>query len=161
MENTSRNFAMRVGIAADHEGFELKEKIRLALSGNEFEVKDHGPFELTPGDDYPDFIIPLAQAISKNQTERGIAICGSGIGACIASNKVRGARGGLIHDVFSARQGVEDDDMNIICLGAKLVEFPFALEFVKVFLNAKFTGEARFKRRLKKIKLIEELEIQP
>jgi ribose 5-phosphate isomerase B len=161
MENTSINFALRVGIAADHEGFELKEKIRMVLGSLKFEMLDYGPFELTPGDDYPDFIIPLAKAISSGQAERGIAICGSGIGASIACNKVRGARGGLIHDLFSARQGVEDDDMNIICLGAKLVDLAFALELVEVFLMARFSGDARFKRRLEKVKTIEELEIQP
>lgn len=150
---------MRVGIAADHEGFELKTEILVALNQSGFDVVDCGAFDLNTGDDYPDFVVPLARSVSRGETERGIAICGSGIGACIASNKVRNARAGLIHDVFSARQGVEDDDMNIICLGAKLVEFPFAWELIQVFLAARFSGEQRFRRRLGKIEQVEEMEI--
>ncbi len=151
---------MRIGIAADHAGFKLKEEILVALSETNIETVDCGAFHLNSEDDYPDFVIPLARGVSRGETERGIAICGSGIGACIAANKVRNARAGLIHDVFSARQGVEDDDMNIICLGAKLIEFPFAWELIQVFLGAHFSNEARFQRRLEKIGQVEEMEIQ-
>lgn len=151
---------MRIGLAADHEGFELKEQIRAALGTTDFEVSDCGAFSLNPGDDYPDFIIPLARGVAGGEMDRGIAICGSGVGACIAANKVRNARAGLIHDVFSARQGVEDDNMNIICLGARLVEFQLAWEWIQAFLGARFKAETRFKRRLEKIAQIEEMEIQ-
>jgi len=108
---------MRVGIAADHGGFELKEQLATALRGANYEVLDFGPSELNPLDDYPDFVIPLAQAVAGGEVERGVAICGSGVGACVGANKVPGVRAALIHDGFSAHQGVEDDDMNIICLG--------------------------------------------
>jgi len=151
---------MRVGVAADHEGYKLKEQILMSLRQMNFESTDFGTHTFNPDDDYPDFVIPLARAVAKNELDRGIAICGSGIGACIASNKVRNARAGLIHDVFSARQGVEDDDMNIICIGARLVSFSFAVELVQCFLQAKFSGEERHKRRLAKISKLEETENQ-
>jgi ribose 5-phosphate isomerase B len=151
---------MRVGVAADHEGYELKEQILGALDQTNFEITDYGANALNPGDDYPDFVIPLAKAVASNKMNRGIAICGSGIGACIASNKVRNVRAGLIHDVFSSRQGVEDDDMNIICMGARLVSFSFALELVQCFLQTKFSGEERFKRRLAKIAELDEMAIE-
>ena len=104
---------MRIGIAADHGAFSLKGQLEASLRSSGYEVVDFGAHELNPADDYPDFIIPLARAVAAGEVERGIALCGSGVGASIAANKVAGVRAGLIHDVFSARQGVEDDDMNV------------------------------------------------
>ena len=112
---------MRVGIAADHGGFVLKGQVATFLLGSGYEVVDFVAHELSEGDDYPDFIIPLAKAIASRKVERGVAICGSGVGASIAANKVVGVRAALIHDVFSAHQGVEDDDMNVVCLGGKVI----------------------------------------
>ncbi len=111
---------MKIGLAADHAGYELKEIISTFLKSLGYQLSDYGAYRLEPGDDYPDFVIPLAEAVASKQVERGVAICGSGVGAAVAGNKVRGARAGLIHDHFSAHQGVEDDDMNIICIGPGL-----------------------------------------
>ena len=108
---------MRVGVAADHGGFALKGEAAEFLRAAGHEVVDFGAHQLNPSDDYPDFIIPLARAVAAGDVERGVALCGSGVGASVAANKVAGVRAGLIHDVFSAHQGVEDDDMNILCLG--------------------------------------------
>lgn len=108
---------MRVGIAADHGGFDLKEQIAEALRAADYEVVDFGAQKLNPADDYPDFITPMAKAVARGEVDRGVAVCGSGVGACVAANKIPGVRAALILDVFSAHQGVEDDDMNVICLG--------------------------------------------
>ena len=121
---------------------------------------DYGAQTLNPDDDYPDFTIPLAKAISNKEINRGIAICGSGIGASIACNKVRGVRAGLVHDELSVWEGVEDDDMNIICISAQLVSFLLALELVQCFLISHFSEEPRHKRRLTKIAELEEVELQ-
>jgi ribose 5-phosphate isomerase B len=112
---------MRVGIAADHGGFILKGEVAKSLHGSGYEIVDFGAHQLNPGDDYPDFIIPMARAVASEDIQRGVALCGSGIGASIAANKVPGVRAGLIHDEFSAHQGVEDDDMNVACLGGKVI----------------------------------------
>ncbi len=141
----------RVGIAADHGGFALKERIMESLRASGHEVVDFGAHELNPEDDYPDFIIPLARAVSAGEVERGVALCGSGVGASIAANKVPGVRAGLIHDVFSAHQGVEDDDMNVFCLGGKVIGAGLAWELVETFLSAHFSGAERHKRRLAKV----------
>jgi len=119
------------------------------------ELVDFGAQEPDPGDDYPDFVVPLALAVSKGEVERGVAICGSGVGACIAANKVPGVRGGLIMDMFSAHQGVEDDDMNLICLGGRVIGYELAKDLVHEFLKARFKGEERFRRRLQKVKDLE------
>ena len=108
---------MRVGIASDHGGFVLKEQIAKLLRDAAYEVVDFGALQPNPGDDYPDYVIPLARAVAAGKVDRGIALCGSGVGASICANKVAGVRAGLIHDVFSAHQGVEDDDMNVFSLG--------------------------------------------
>lgn len=142
---------MRVGIAADHGGFELKEQIKIKLKDSGFEIEDYGAGSLSPGDDYPDFVIPLAKDISVKKIERGIVICGSGVGACIAANKIRGVRAGAIHDGYSARQGVEDDDMNVICLGGRVIGPELAWHLVQIFLSARFSGQERHKRRLAKV----------
>ena len=149
------NNVMRVGIAADHGGFELKEFLAKTLRDLGYEVLDFGTSALNTEDDYPDYVIPLAKAVSVGSVDRGVAICGSGVGACVAANKVTGARACLIHETFSAHQGVEDDDMNIICLGGLVIGHALALELVKTFLKAKFKGDERFKRRLMKVASLE------
>jgi ribose 5-phosphate isomerase B len=152
---------MRVGIAADHGGFILKVEVAQTLRGWGYEVVDFGAHQLNPEDDYPDFIIPLARAIAAGQVERGVALCGSGVGASIAANKVPGARAGLIHDVFSAHQGVEDDDMNVFCLGGNVIGAALALELIKTFLTAQFSGALRHRRRLAKVRVLENRTIEP
>lgn len=145
----------KVGIAADHGGFSLKEEVRTALESAGHAIVDFGAFSLREADDYPDFVIPLARAVAAGQVERGIAICGSGVGAAIAANKILGVRAALIHDTFSAHQGVEDDDMNVICLGGRVIAFAMALELIQAFLGAKFTGAERHKRRVAKVAALE------
>jgi len=149
---------MRVGIAADHGGFELKELLAKALRDLGYEVMDFGASGLNPEDDYPDFVVPLAKAVSDGKVDRGVAICGSGVGACVVANKVAGVRASLIHETFSAHQGVEDDDMNMICLGGLVVGHALAWELVKTFLQAKFSGAERFQRRLAKVAALERKE---
>jgi ribose 5-phosphate isomerase B len=112
----------RIGIAADHGGYQLKEQLARMLREAAYEVIDFGDLKLNPDDDYPDFVVPLARAVASAEVDRGVAICGSGVGACIAANKVAGARACMIHEKFSARQGVEDDDMNVICLGSRVID---------------------------------------
>jgi len=149
---------MHIGIAADHGGFELKVQLTVALKAAGYEVTDFGAHELVPGDDYPDFVLSLARAVGRGEVTRGVAICGSGVGACVVANKVPGVRACLIHETFSAHQGVEDDDMNMICLGGLVVGHAFAWELVKTFLQAKFSGTERFQRRLKKVATLLEHE---
>jgi len=146
---------MRIGIAADHGAFALKSQLQDSLRASGHEVFDFGAHTLDLQDDYPDFVTPLARAVAAGDVERGIALCGSGIGASIAANKVSGVRAGLIHDVFSAHQGVEDDDMNVFCLGGKVVGTGLAWELVQTFLASRFSGAERFRRRLAKIEAIE------
>jgi len=148
---------MRLGIAADHGGFELKTRLMGLLETAGHEVVDFGADKLEPGDDYPDFVIPLAKAVSENEVDRGVAICGSGVGACVAANKIRGVRAALITDMFSAHQGVEDDDMNVMCLGGRVTGFALAWDLVTTFINARFKNDERFRRRLNKI-AVEEKE---
>lgn len=150
---------MKIGIACDHGGFELKNTLYTFLKEKGYEVKDFGAYELDNGDDYPDFIIPLAKAVSLNEVEKGVAICGSGVGASVAANKVAGVRAALINEYFSAHQGVEDDNMNMICLGGRVTGYAAAEEFVSAFLNAKFTGAERHKRRLAKVAALESKSI--
>lgn len=152
---------MRIGIAADHEGFALKEHLVIALTAAGHEVTDFGAHSLSAGDDYPDYAVPLAKAVIKKDVERGIAICGSGVGISVAANKIRGVRAGLCHDHFSARQGVEDDDMNVLCLGSQVVGPDPAWELVQIFLNARFSGAERHRRRLAKVAALEEAESHP
>jgi len=146
---------MHIGIAADHGGFELKVQLLDALTSADFRIKDFGAWELVDGDDYPDFIVPLARAVSEGEITRGLAICGSGVGACVAANKVPGVRAALITDSFSAHQGVEDDNMNVMCLGGLVTGSALALELVQAFLNAEFKAEERFIRRLDKVAVLE------
>lgn len=146
---------MKVGIAADHGGFPLKQIIILFLESRNYEVKDFGAAEFNDADDYPDFVIPLGKAVASHEVDRGIAICGSGVGASIAVNKIPGVRAALIHENFSAHQGVEDDNMNLLCLGGRVTGNEIAKELVTTFLNATFTGAARHKRRLEKVEALE------
>jgi len=149
---------MHLGIAADHGGFRLKERMREALREQGHELTDFGAAALDPADDYPDFVIPLARALAAGEVERGIAICTSGVGASIAANKVNGVRAALIHEDFSAAQGVEDDDLNVICLGSRVVDYQRALELVGLFLGARFSGAERHRRRLDKVARLEREE---
>jgi ribose 5-phosphate isomerase B len=150
---------MRVGIATDHGGFTLKQELIPQLVATGHEVIDFGAYACAPGDDYPDFVIPLAHAVAVGEVERGVAICGSGVGASVCANKVLGVRAGLIHDHFSARQGVEDDHMNIICMGGRTVGSSVAWDLIQTFLAADFSGEARHLRRLGKVTALEAHEI--
>jgi ribose 5-phosphate isomerase B len=142
---------MRVGIATDHGGFALKEELISKLRGAGHEVVDFGAHELTPGDDYPDYVIPLARAVLAGNVYRGVAICGSGVGASVCANKVSGIRAALIHDHFSAKQGVEDDHMNVICMGGRTVGPEVAWDLVQTFLAAEFSQAERHLRRLDKV----------
>ena len=151
---------MRVGIAADHGGFELKVYLTTALKAAGYEVVDFGAHELVTGDDYPDFVVPMARAVARGEVTRGLAICGSGVGAGVAANKVPGARAALITDPFSAHQGVEDDDMNVMCLGGRVTGHALAWDLVQTFLSARFKGTERFKRRLAKISELESKETE-
>jgi ribose 5-phosphate isomerase B len=144
-----------IGIAADHGGFELKAHLCALLRGAGHRVTDFGNAKMTPDDDFPDYVVPLARAVASGELGRGIAICGSGVGAAIAANKIPGARACLINETFSARQGVEDDDMNVVCLGGLVVGHALAWEIVQAFLAARFTGAARFERRLGKVAALE------
>lgn len=146
---------MEIGICADHEGFELKEYLRAELQNTGHDVTDFGANELVAGDDYPDYVLPLAKAVVDNEIERGVAICGSGVGVNVCANKVPGIRAGLCHDFFSAQQGVEDDDMNVLCLGSRVVDADLAWELLKTFLAARFSGAERHRRRLEKVAAIE------
>ena len=146
---------MRIGIASDHGGFALKAEIAAMLRLAGHQLLDFGAHALNPADDYPDFVIPLARAMASGEIERGVALCGSGVGASIAANKIAGVRAGLIHDVFSARQGVEDDDMNVFCLGGRVIGDGLALALIQTFLSARFSGAERHKRRLAKVQAIE------
>ena len=147
--------ASSVGIAADHGGFELKQTLVEDLRKKGYEVVDYGAHESTPDDDYPDFVVPMAKAVASGEVARGVAICGSGVGACVAANKIPGVRAGLIHDVYSARQGVEDDNMNVICLGGRVMGYALAWDLVQAFLSAEFSGDERFRRRLAKVASLE------
>ena len=146
---------MKLGIAADHGGFILKEELKTWLNSAGHQIKDFGAHQLDQFDDYSDYVIPLARAVASGEVKYGIAICGSGVGASIGANKVAGVRAALIHDSFSAHQGVEDDDMNLICLGGRVVGIKIAEELITAFLNARFIGAERHRRRLDKIKAIE------
>jgi ribose 5-phosphate isomerase B len=150
----------RIGVAADHGGFESKEYLAKMLREADYEVVDFGDSQPKQDDDYPDFVVPLARAVARGEMDRGVAICGSGVGACIAANKVPGVRACLIHECFSAHQGVEDDDMNVICLGGHVVGNALAWELVQGFLQARFSGAERHRRRLAKVASLESKEAE-
>ena len=142
---------MRVGIATDHGGFWLKEGLLKQLIAARHDVVDFGARVLDPGDDYPDFVTPLAQAVAAGTVQRGVAVCGSGVGACVAANKFKGIRAATCHDPFSARQSVEDDDVNVLCLGARVIGSELAMDLIRQYMGAKFSGLERHRRRLNKI----------
>ena len=146
---------MHVGIATDHGGFGLKEGLVGHLRAAGHEVADFGAHELNPDDDYPDFVIPLGRAVPAGSVERGVAICGSGVGASVCANKIPGVRAGLVSDHFSARQGVEDDHMNIICMGGRTIGPYAAWDILEAFLAAEFSQASRHLRRLKKVASLE------
>ncbi len=146
---------MHVGICTDHGGFELKNQLAQKLRAAGHEVTDFGAFTLNPQDDYPDFVIPLARAVAEGKVVRGVAVCGSGVGAAVCANKIKGVRAALIEDHFSARQGVEDDHMNIICLGGRIVGAELAWDLVEAFLAAEFSQAERHLRRLGKVAALE------
>jgi ribose 5-phosphate isomerase B len=145
----------RIGVAADHGGFELMQDLAGKLRETGYDVIEFGDRQRDQNDDYPDFVIPLAEAVARGDLERGVAICGSGVGASIVANKVPGVRACLIHESFSAHQGVEDDDLNMICLGGLVVGHALAWELVQTFLAARFSAAERHVRRLCKIAELE------
>jgi ribose 5-phosphate isomerase B len=146
---------MNIGIATDHGGFALKEELVARIRAAGHEVIDFGAYQLMPDDDYPDFVVPLAQAVIAGKVARGVAICGSGVGASVCANKVKGVHACLIHDHFSAKQGVEDDHMNILCMGGRTVGPEVAWDLVQAFLAAEFSNAPRHLRRLGKVTTLE------
>ncbi len=146
---------MKILIASDHGGFELKNKVAIYLKNNNFEVIDLGNHKYDPLDDYPDFAIKMGNAISAGDAKKGILICGSGVGACVTANKINGIRASVCHDTYSAHQGVEHDDMNVICFGARIIGDQLAFELVNAFINAEFITEEKYMRRLQKINHLE------
>ena len=146
---------MKIVTGSDHGGFEMKKQMAIDLGCSGHDVTDFGARILDLADDYPDFVIPLAKAVAGGDVERGIAFCSSGVGASIVANNVPGVHAALIHDDYSAHQGVEDDDMNIICLGSLVIGYAQAWELVRAFLAASFSGEERHCRRLAKITALE------
>ncbi|MHB1132755.1 MAG: RpiB/LacA/LacB family sugar-phosphate isomerase [Chloroflexota bacterium] len=146
---------MRLGIAADHAGLALKQHLAGLLRDLGHEVTDYGAESFDAQDDYPDFVVPLARGVARGDVARGVVVCGSGVGACVVANKVAGVRAGLIHETFSARQGVEDDDMNVICLGGRTTGAGLAEELVRAFLAARYSGAERHRRRLGKVAALE------
>ncbi len=149
---------MRIAMGADHGGFELKEKIKEYLAAQNHSVVDVGTRSADPVD-YPDFTSAVAQKILRGDAEAGIMVCGSGVGASVAANKIKGIRAGLCHDTFSARQSREDDDANLLCLGARVIGYRLAFDVVDAFLKARFSGAERHRRRLKKVARLESGEI--
>ena len=152
---------MRIGIATDHGGFRVKEELlaRIRVAGHE--VVDFGAHSLDPDDDYPDYVVPLGQAVVAGKVDRGVAICGSGVGASVCANKVNGVRACLIHDHFSAKQGVEDDHMNILCMGGRTVGPEVAWDLVQTYLAAEYSSAPRHLRRLGKVAALESERITP
>jgi ribose 5-phosphate isomerase B len=149
---------MHVGIATDHGGFSLKADLLVRLRAARHDVVDFGADKLNPDDDYPDFVIPLAEAVAAGTIERGVAVCGSGVGASVCANKIPGVRAALVHDHFSAAQGAEDDHMNVICIGGRTVGPSVAWDLVQTYLAAEFSQAPRHLRRLSKVA---QLELQP
>ena len=147
---------MRLVISSDHAGFPLKEEVRANLAKAGHEVMDLGTYKPDPLDDYPDFAEKVGEAVGRGDAPRGILICGSGVGVCVAANKMPGIRAGICHDTYSAHQGVEHDDMNVLVLGARIIGSALAFELAHAFVGAKFQGqESRFERRFKKVLAIE------
>lgn len=146
---------MKIGIAADHAGFGQKQQLLEQLREAGYEVQDYGAFAYDAEDDYPDIIIPLGQAIARHEVDRGIAVCGSGVGVSVAANKIPGVRAALITESYSAHQGVEHDDLNLLCLGGRVIGPMLIWELTQAFLQARFLKETRFQRRLDKVIALE------
>jgi ribose 5-phosphate isomerase B len=146
---------MKVALGTDHAGFPLKRAVVEAIEALDSEVVDCGAYSLVPDDDYPDFAAAVANAVLEGRAERGVLLCGSGVGASVAANKFRGIRAALCHDTFSAHQGVEDDSMNVLALGARVIGPSLAAELVRAFIRAEFSGADRHRRRLEKVKQLE------
>ncbi|WP_168038437.1 RpiB/LacA/LacB family sugar-phosphate isomerase [Neolewinella antarctica] len=142
---------MKIGIATDHGGIELKQQLQKYLEEKGFSVKDFGAYEYDATDDFPDFVVPLARAVATGDVARGVAVCGSGVGASIAANKINGVRACLITETYSARQGVEHDDMNMICVGGRVIGIALAQELLDNFLGAEYQGLPRQLRRMGKV----------
>ncbi len=147
---------MLVAVGADHAGYALKGEVVGWLKKEGHQVNDLGAFNLDPDDDYPDFAIAVASSVTSGETERGIVICGSGVGASVTANKIKGIRACLCHDTYSARQGVEHDDMNVICIGGRIIGIELTKVVLQAFLGAVFVPEPRFQRRLDKIIQVEQ-----
>lgn len=145
---------MKIAVGCDHAGFPLKAQLLPWLHERGHDVTDLGTFSTDPVD-YPDYARAVGQAVVQDRAQRGVLICGSGVGACIAANKIKGIRAGICHDTFSARQGVEDDDMNVLCIGARIIGQELAKEVITAFLNASFSHLERHERRVGKILDIE------
>ena len=151
---------MKTGIAADHAGFEQKQQLIKQLKSDGYDVVDYGAFAFDAEDDYPDVIVPLAKAIAAGEVDRGIAVCGSGVGVSIAANKIHGVRAALVTENYSAHQGVEHDDMNLLCLGGRVIGPALIYELSITFLKSTYHGESRFQRRLDKVIALEKLNIK-
>ena len=146
---------MKIVVGADHAGFALKDQIAASLRGDGHEVTDVGAHSAEPSD-YPDFAAAVGRSVLDGAAERGVLICGSGVGASVAANKLHGVRAAVCHDTYSAHQGVEHDDMNVLVLGSRVVGPALALDLVRAYVSARYTGEARHARRLAKVKALEE-----
>ncbi|MFC6101112.1 RpiB/LacA/LacB family sugar-phosphate isomerase [Olivibacter domesticus] len=146
---------MKIGIAADHAGFEQKEQLLKLLADNGYQVEDYGAFTYDATDDYPDIVVPLAEAISNGEVSKGIAVCGSGVGVSVAANKIPGVRAALVTESYSAHQGVEHDDMNLLCLGGRVIGLVLMWEIIQAYLKANYDGGERFQRRLDKVIALE------
>lgn len=146
---------MKIGIAADHAGFEQKQQLINLLENRGVTVVDFGAYSINPQDDFPDVVTPLAKAISNGELTKGIAVCGSGVGVSVAANKFKGVRAALISETYSAHQGVEHDDMNLICVGGRVLGTSLIWEIIQAYINASFQKEERFERRLQKVITLE------
>lgn len=146
---------MKIAISGDHAGLELKNHIKDYVADLGHEAVDHGAFEYDADDDFPDFAAPVARAVAAKDVDRGIIVCGSGVGASVVANKVPGVRAAICHDTYSAAQGVQHDDMNVLCLGARIVGVALAEAVVDAFLGAEMDTHPRFQRRLDKILKLE------
>ena len=146
---------MNIAVGSDHAGYTLKERVIQHLKTLGHSPTDVGAYSFDPDDDYPDFAIGIAQVMKKGDAERGILMCGSGVGAVVALNKIQGIRAWVCHDLYSAQQGVEHDDINVLCLGGRIVEPDLAIGLVTTFINAEFSGEERHVRRVMKVKALE------
>jgi len=152
---------VRIAIGMDHWGFIWKEELVSFLEQQGHEMVDKGAYQHDPNDDYPDFVLPVARAVASGEVSRGIVVCGSGVGASIAANKVAGVRSAMCHDSYSAHQGVEHDDMNVLAIGSRIVGIELAKELVEAFVSANYSGEGRHQRRLDKVKAIETEGLKP